>query len=352
MDNCSLKLGNWNARSIQNKTRELAEFLRNHHLDVIALTETHLKPNISFHLPGYKIFRMDRIGAAKGGVAIATRREFNVSILPCFNLKIIEAIGVEIITTSGKLIIIAAYCPKQANIRDGTAALLKQDIIKLTRWRNKFIMAGDLNARHEAWGNVRRNQNGSILNDVLMAGNFTILSPEQPTFFSPAGVPSILDIFLSNIDRQIGSPLVLEELPSDHYPVVIELGETAETRRLRRYNYRRVNWTAFQRTVDLNIDLQHPLVTTGDIDGALLKVEEAITTARQMHVRQTPVVSSLLEIDSMTKFLIRLRNIYRRQFQRTRLIEKKLVANRLSSVVQARILDLRNKDFAKKMMNG
>lgn len=109
----SLKLGNWNACSIQNKTRELSEFLRNNQIDIIAITETHLKPNISIHLPGYNIVRLDRTGAAKGGVAIAARREYKISTLQCFNLRVIEAIGVEIVTATGKFIIIAAYCPKQ-----------------------------------------------------------------------------------------------------------------------------------------------------------------------------------------------------------------------------------------------
>lgn len=118
---------------------------------------------------------------------------------------------------------------------------------------------------------------------------------------------------------------------------------------LRRYNYHRVNWAAFQRTVDLNVDQQHPLQTSGDIDAALVQVEAAIAIARQLHVKQTSVVSSPLEIDSTTELFIRLRNIYQRQYQRTGLPEKKLMANQLSRVVLSRILDLRNKDFQRKL---
>lgn len=75
-----------------------------------------------------------------------------------FQLSLIEAVGIELSTGNGPLIIIAAYCSVQSRDADGSSIQLRNDIQKLTRWRKNFILAGDLNARHSIWGNFRNNK--------------------------------------------------------------------------------------------------------------------------------------------------------------------------------------------------
>ncbi|XP_062537899.1 uncharacterized protein LOC134206228 [Armigeres subalbatus] len=77
-----------------------------------------------------------------------------------FQLHIVVVIGVEVTVSVGTITLIAAYCPTQAKACDGSSAL-RRDIIKLTRRQGKFIIAGDLNAKHQDWGNSRCNQNGT-----------------------------------------------------------------------------------------------------------------------------------------------------------------------------------------------
>ncbi|XP_065089502.1 uncharacterized protein LOC135710766 [Ochlerotatus camptorhynchus] len=86
--------------------------------------------------------RLDRTSSGEGGVAIALRKNIYCRLLPSFQLKIIEAVGVEVSTPVGPM-------THQVNIRDGSAADLRRDIVKLTRRRENFILVGDLNAKHQ-----------------------------------------------------------------------------------------------------------------------------------------------------------------------------------------------------------
>lgn len=346
MDPKPLTIANWNACSIRNKIPELVDFLVSKEVDVVTITETHLKPSINAFIPGFRLLRLDRTGSGGGGVAVAVKSGISCRLLPSFNLKVIEAIGIEVDTSLGPIVIITAYCPKQARIRDGMVAELRNDLSKLTRRQAKYIIGGDFNARHESWGNQRRNMNGRILAEDLETGHYTILAPACPTRISRSGVHSTLDVFLTNFAFN-DEPVVYDELSSDHYPVVLTVGAAADTAaRQPRRNYHRANWPAFQRVVDENMDYDRPLESTEDIDQALESLQHAIAVARDTAVPvQQHRVSTSLQIDPTTKHLIRLRNIFRRQYQRTGDRTKKTNANQLTRVIQERMQDQKNRQF-------
>ena len=210
MDRRSLKLLNWNACSIRRKNLELVDFLREKEIDVAAITETHLKPGEKVYLQNYKIAtQLDRTTSGGGGVLVAVHRDLKPRRLPHFKLDIIEAVGVEIPTSVGPVLFIAAYCPRQVNSRDGSAAKLKGDIQKLTRRSAKYIIAGDLNAKHEVWGNSRRNRNGVILHNDLQNGYYNVVSPDRPTRVARSGNHSIIDFFITNMAENVAHPCLL-----------------------------------------------------------------------------------------------------------------------------------------------
>ncbi|XP_065091271.1 uncharacterized protein LOC135712240 [Ochlerotatus camptorhynchus] len=76
------------------KNIEFVDFLNERQIN-IAITETHLKPELNVFLPDFQLVRLDRTSSGGGGVVIATRRNISWRLLPSFQLKTIEAIGVE-----------------------------------------------------------------------------------------------------------------------------------------------------------------------------------------------------------------------------------------------------------------
>ncbi|XP_065072801.1 uncharacterized protein LOC135697134 [Ochlerotatus camptorhynchus] len=185
MDRETIKIANWSACSIKSKIIEFVDFLNKQNIDIAVITQTHLKPEVNIYFPGFRLLRLDRTCSGGGGVALA----------------------------------------------GGSAADLRRDIIKLTRRRENGIIAGDLNAKHQPWGNSRRNQNGTFLNDDLQEARYAILAPDCPTRLSRSGVHSTIDIFINNMGDNISLPVTHQELSSDHYPVVAEVYATVESNR-------------------------------------------------------------------------------------------------------------------------
>lgn len=310
-----LKILQWNACSVLGKRYELEDLLRRESVDIIIITESHLKPDKNIHLVGYSLVRLDRTTARGGGVAIGVKSNISFYTLPHPRTSVIEAVGVEVHTVAGPINIYAAYCHKICTWVSGRARLFLNDLALLTRPRRKFIIAGDFNAKHAAWNNSRSNINGNLMFSDSQLGYYTILAPDEQTFTSPSGSASTLDIFLSNLENQAAQPLTLHELSSDHLPVVLEVDHQARNRRnFARKDYHNVNWTAFQRLVDQNIDTQAALVTPENIDRAIGNLQRAIEIADEECVRKIPVVGKFSVLDATTKYVIRLRNIVRRQW--------------------------------------
>lgn len=57
--------------------------------------------------------------------------------------------------------LVAAYMPPQKT-------LITEDINKILSLSNNVIIGGDINAKHQAWGNTRRNKSGKILLNFIL----------------------------------------------------------------------------------------------------------------------------------------------------------------------------------------
>ena len=79
--------------------------------DILSINETNLKPQQSFSLPGYNIYRNDRENKLGGGVLLAIRN--NIISFETFNKTIgdNEAIAVQIKTPDGHLLVASGYIP-------------------------------------------------------------------------------------------------------------------------------------------------------------------------------------------------------------------------------------------------
>ena len=64
----------WNCQGLRPKRKELENYLLENQIAILALKETFLKPKFKFHLPGYDIYKNDRLVGTKGGVAILVKK--------------------------------------------------------------------------------------------------------------------------------------------------------------------------------------------------------------------------------------------------------------------------------------
>ena len=64
----------WNCQGLIPKLKELHNYLLENQIDILALNETFLEPKFKFHLPGYDIYKNDRLVGTKSGVAILVKK--------------------------------------------------------------------------------------------------------------------------------------------------------------------------------------------------------------------------------------------------------------------------------------
>lgn len=85
------------------------------------------------------------------------------------------------------------------------------------------MIAGDLNAKHTAW-NCRQNNNyGATLFNLRMKRNIEVHYSDSPTLFPlHSGLPSTADLVLNKNVIYVSKPKVIEDLNSDHYPIMFK----------------------------------------------------------------------------------------------------------------------------------
>lgn len=164
----------WNIRSIRSNYNNLQILIKDFDPDVIALTETYLKFENTFTMPGYEIIREERADRY-GGLAIVIKshihteaKSVNSSLLPdrC------QTLGVTIDTN---LSIILSYFPPDVYVPG-----LAWDTF-LPYMNGRVIWLGDFNTQHPAWGSGTPNPRGVTFNEFLLYNDLVLLNMPTPT---------------------------------------------------------------------------------------------------------------------------------------------------------------------------
>ena len=217
----------WNCQGLRPKRKELQNYLLENQINILALNETFLKPKFKFHLPGYDIYKNDRLIGTKGGVAILVKKgiivnqdwkneHFNV-------ITDNEALAIEIELQKGDKVILATiYCP------NGNPSLrLFRMINALSK---QVIFLGDFNSKHKQFGCVKPNKSGQTLVNIakdLKLFYVNQLQPNRHTREDPVhGTSDILDMaFITPglSSRDISFSVADDHMGSDHFPIQISL---------------------------------------------------------------------------------------------------------------------------------
>lgn len=156
---------------------ELENILLRHTINICLLQETFWKRRMSFSMNNYKIYRSDRAGVRGGGTAIAVHNSIAAAVVPIkelAGLSILEATAVMISLTGGhKLFCLSVYNRNdRRRITPELSAIL--DKLCLDRHVHQYVVGGDFNALHQAWGFRTTYTRGSEL--------FNFLNVSRPAF--------------------------------------------------------------------------------------------------------------------------------------------------------------------------
>jgi exonuclease III len=104
-----LKVVSFNANGIGKQRYELSKQLQELRIDVVLLSETHLKPHERFYTPNYQVYRTDHFPGIKGGTAVAVKKGIPHSHVDLAPLNLLEATGVYIPIGNSELLLAAVY---------------------------------------------------------------------------------------------------------------------------------------------------------------------------------------------------------------------------------------------------
>lgn len=215
----------------------------------------------------------------------------------------------------------------------------------------KVIVAGDMNAKHPYWNCYQSNNNGRALKKYIDNKDYLLLYRDRPTFYpsNTKNRPSTIDLAIA---KNIGNIKidVLNELDSDHLPILIDLNAKIKTQKQREFlNYARADWSRFRNYVNNNFRMITQLKSTADINKAVDSLTKVIQEACKISIPKikNKINTDVLDEDTIT--LIKIRNNLRRKFQRNKNPAAKCKLNRLSKLIKRNISIYRNTQWEKRL---
>lgn len=347
----------WNANGLTDKIHELHHFMDAHFIHIACIQETFLKPTIRLASnPDYFTYRLDRMTASKGGVAIIVHKTIPHALLSSLNQKYVETIGVAVKLSTGEWInIYSLYVPgtsDNASINNH----LTNDITKITQTRRSFFACGDFNARHRDWNCVRANRAGTLLHDDMNRKNYFIDYPNEPTHVpvDQHKQPSTIDLILTNKLHDYSTPETTE-LASDHRAITFTINAQtdAHTATHLNHDYANADWEKFKAIIHRNINatiLNPELIeTTAQVDAHIEKLASLIHHAQNKSIPLKSRSSYKLDLPDSLISEIKIKNAIKRNWQRTRNPQLKSEVNLRERVIKHKIDQLKNENWAHKL---
>ena len=112
----------------------------------------------------------------------------------------------------------------------------------------KFIFGGGLNAKNTNWNSRLTTSRGRKLARHADRNQYAIFAPDRPTFYSHRinVHPDVLDIFQHHTELPVADVESLDELNSDHNPVLLTVDSSMTSQMLRNSDHF-VKWDEFRR---------------------------------------------------------------------------------------------------------
>lgn len=341
----NLTISHWNANGLENKLPELKLYMCKYKIDVMCINETKFNDKVKFNVPGYNCHRQDRRNNARaGGVLILIKNNIACSVKNIVSDNV-EAIGVQL---ECKLTIVATYLRPQ-NKFDG------RDFDEILHLDQKVIIVGDLNSKHPSWNSGNRaNSNGNLLFKYLLDKQCILLAPDQFTHhpYNANLKSSIIDIAIIKNVVNCRELEVIDELDSDHLPILLKLKSNSANMRQKSqfHDYNKADWKSIRKDIECSIDLTTKIHTVQELDSTVKTITTIIQTAIDKHIPKISTEYYGRKNNPEIGELIKERNKLKRIYQRTGDPEFNLAKNRLTNIIKIKLKADDNKNWEEKLI--
>jgi hypothetical protein len=245
----------------------------------------------------------------------------------------------------------AAYCPPAYKIEK------KQFTKVFAKLGPRFIIGGDFNVKHTAWGSrIITPKKGHEMLRAINEASCEYHSSRKPTYWptDPMKIPDLLDFFVTKgVSNGYLEVEDIDDLTSDHSPVIMTLStEIIKKKQKPTLVSKSTDWKLFRERIDDLVKLKVRLKTTQDIDEQAERFVEIIKEA----AKQATPITSEKPIHSVSyplevRQLVRERRKLRRKWHQTRLPEDKTLFNRTSNRLNRLIKKIKQESFNSHLLN-
>ena len=209
---------NLNIRGLYSKLGKLNYLIENatkRQADMITLSETWLsKYTPQFEIPGYRLFRKDRIGKKGGGVAILVSNTLHSREIELDNIKeSVEICGVQIKTNTGQLRIVSLYRPQNTSVMN--FGNIFAHIVKNVKRSCRDVIIG-LDHNMDFLKSHIHGPTTEFIEEILNVG--MLLTIMRPTRITKSTATLIDNILIDHKHGEQHKSYVLIDDTSDHLP--------------------------------------------------------------------------------------------------------------------------------------
>ena len=255
-------LVHWNCNSLNNKIEEFKLFCLKYKPHIISINETKMSEfsakyilDIDNYTTIHRARSLNQNGA--GGVALVIRKDVKFSEFNKLDSLNKEICAININFNGTETCLVSYYNPPSLKIEGKVFEILKNNC-------KQYIIMGDLNAKSTLWGADKNNDNGDILENLMMDSDCIIVNNKQPTHINFNGkTSSVLDycIITVNLFDAFQEYVVLneEDMTSDHLPYLVNFkmsdrntfknlnfNKKANADKPKSYNYKKADWKMFK----------------------------------------------------------------------------------------------------------
>ena len=241
-DTKSLHIISWNLRGFRRNKSMVVTCIRDENPDLILLQETLTPASYTPKIPGYIVYHKPKMsiqGSTHRGMIMAIKSTIPHEPALNENPKLTTEIQrIKLTTVPGSLEVINLYTSPKHNTELG-------NIIP----NGSYIMAGDFNARNEAWGRIT-NQQGLHLQSEIMNHRYVLLNTthDQTTIYNTTIDLAITspDVFTDTIWTPINT------LVSDHFAAKITFSRGPIIQKpiqVPSWNLNKASWDVFSTTL-------------------------------------------------------------------------------------------------------
>lgn len=147
MTSNSLRIVTWNANGLSQRVNELEIFLNSNHIDIALISETHFTTRSYIKIRECTSYHTTHLsGRARGGTAVLIKKNIQHFQLEEIREDYIQATVIAVKLNGAEIKVAAAYCPPAHKMEK------KQFTEVFAKLGPRFIIGGDFNVKHTAWG--------------------------------------------------------------------------------------------------------------------------------------------------------------------------------------------------------